>query len=148
MTVGWLEAYAHLVAGVLLVGQALFWVIMAAALGREESGTEATRLLGTINRGRWPPAGIPSPVRLPFPALGWLFLLVLAVTGILMLPGPTSPAELLGTRYGSILAVKLGLFGLLLIGHAIATFRPRRWLAFLNGGLAILIVCVSGLLRH
>lgn len=146
MTIGWLAAFAHIVAGVLFVGQALFWVIMASALAREEGPAETTRLLGRINRGRWPPAGTPGPVRFPFPALGWLFLLALAVTGVLMLPGP--PRELLGSRYGSVLAVKLSLFGLLLAGHAIATFRPRRWLAFVNGGVAILIVCVSGLLRH
>lgn len=147
MTVSWLEAFVHLVAGVLFVGQALFWVIMATALSREEGATEATRLLGRINRSPWPPTGTPGPLRLPFFALAWLFLLGLAVTGVLMLiEGP--PWELLGPRYRSVLTLKLALVGLLLVGHAIATLRPRRWLAFVNGGMAILVVCVSALLRH
>ncbi|HUP00994.1 MAG TPA: hypothetical protein VM737_05670 [Gemmatimonadota bacterium] len=150
MTLYLLEVYAHLVSGVLLIGYALFWVVMAIGVGREGD----SRLLAVINGSRWPPAGLPRGLRLPLPWLGWAFLLALAVTGLLLLhirgltPDALFSAEALAGRFGRLMAVKLMLFGLLVLGHAAATFRPRRWLAFTNGGLALVIVLVSVLIRR
>ena len=143
-----LAAYAHIVATVLLVGYALFWVVMTTTI-REEEGPESMGLLGLIQRGRWPPGGVPKPLRLTLPALGWAFLLALFLTGALLVVsgGRTWDAWLAG-RSGGWPVAKLTLFVLLVVGQAIATMRPRRWLAYVNGGLAMMIVLVSALLRH
>ncbi len=144
-----MEAFLHLVAGVLLVGQCLFWVVMAVALGRETGAQESVRLLETINRGAWPPVGVPRALRLSLPVLGWCFLLALGATGgLLVARHAPFPDGLFAGHFGHVLAAKMALFCLLLVGHAIATFRPRRGIAFVNGALALLIVGVSALLRH
>ena len=59
-------AYLHLVSAILATGYALFWVVMAVTLGREEPA-DAKRLLGVVRSSRWPPAG---PLRLPLPVRG------------------------------------------------------------------------------
>jgi hypothetical protein len=140
MTPAFLPHYVHLVVSVLLTGYALFWVIMAIGLGREESPAEGSRLLRVINAGRWPP-GIPWSLRLPFPGVAWLFLLVLAATGLALMPGVPG-------AIGPVLGVKLGLVVLLVAGHGVATWRPTRGLAFVNGAVALAILLLSILLRR
>jgi hypothetical protein len=140
MTPAFLPHYVHLVVSVLLTGYALFWVIMAIGLGREESPAEGSRLLRVINAGRWPP-GIPWSLRLPFPVVAWLFLLVLTITGaVLMFRVPVA--------IGPVLGVKLGLVVLLVTGHGVAVWRPSRELAFLNGAVTLSIVLLSTLIRR
>ncbi|MGH6689338.1 MAG: hypothetical protein ACREF4_01465 [Gammaproteobacteria bacterium] len=143
-----LAAYAHIVATVLLIGYALFWVVMTTAICKEE-GQGSVGLLNLVQRGRWPPGGIPKRLRPTLPALGWVFLVALFLTGALLLVsgGRTWDAWITG-RSGGWPVAKLALFVLLVTGQAIATLRPRRWVAYVNGGLAMMIVVVSALLRH
>ncbi len=154
MTTYLIEAWLHLVAGILLVGNALFWVVMAIGVGRASNPAESTRLLGVINAGRWPHVAVPRALRLPFPAVAWTFLLVLAITGVLLMErhGAMLGAVLTGStpadRFAGLLGAKLALFGLLIAGQVGATVSPRRWLAFLNGGLTLAIVVLSALLRR
>jgi len=142
MTSYHLFAYLHIVLVILLVGYTLFWVIMALAVALEEAPTETGRLLGVINAGRWPPGGVPYAMRLRFPWLGWLFLALLGLTGGLLFTA-------VGDRVSpGVIHAKLALFGLLVVGHALATRRPTRPLAFFNGACALAIVLLSALLRH
>jgi hypothetical protein len=146
--------WLHLVAGILLMGNALFWVVMATGAARSSSQPEdAAGLLGQINSGRWPHVIVPRPLRLPFPALAWVFLVVLGSSGIFLLqsratPGAVSPESVLQDRFAELLRVKLALLGLLLLGQVQLTVEPRRWLAFVNGALALAIVGVSVLLER
>jgi hypothetical protein len=146
--------WLHLVAGVLLVGNALFWVVMTTGAARSSSRSEdAARLLGQINSGRWPHVIVPRSLRLPFPALAWIFLVVLGLSGVFLLqdretPATVSSEAVLQGRFGELLRVKLGLLGVLLLGQVQLTVEPRRWLAFVNGALALAIVGVSVLLER
>ena len=148
MGLAWLSAYAHVVATVLLAGYMLYWVVMTAAIRSQRAG-DSDRLLDLVRGGRWPPVGVPRSMRLPLPALGWLFLLALLLTGVLMLvsAGRTWDAWLAGPS-GRWLMLKLVLFALLIGGHLAVMLRPGWWLACLNGALTMLIVIVSALLRH
>ena len=146
--------WLHLVAAVLLMGNALFWVVMTIGAARSSSQPEdAARLLGLINSGRWPHVIVPRPLRLPFPALAWIFLVVLAVSGIFLVQsretvGAVLREPILQDRFAELMRVKLALVGLLLVGQVQLTVEPRRWLAFVNGALALAIVSVSVLLER
>jgi hypothetical protein len=146
--------WLHLLAGILLMGNALFWVVMATGVARSPSRPEdAAGLLGLINSGRWPHVIVPRPLRLPFPVLAWIFLVVLGLSGIFLLQGrdtavALSPESILQERFAELFRVKLALLGLLLLGQVQLTLEPRRWLAHLNGALALGILGVSALLER
>ena len=145
--------WIHLVAGILLMGNALFWVVMAIGAARSAPPAESAHLLGLINSGRWPHVIVPRPLRIPFPALAWIFLVVLGVSGAFLLQshgtsGAVGPESGIEDRFAEFMRVKLALLGLLLLGVVQATVEPRRWLAFVNGGLALTIIAVSVLLER
>jgi hypothetical protein len=133
------SAYVHLVAGVLLTGYALFWAILALSLGRQSEDAAVRRLLGLANSARWPHVGVPAALRLRWPAVGWIFLLVTALTGVLLLAG---------AAFSVILAVKLVLFLVLLGSQLMLTLRPAPAVACLNCAVVVLIIAASALLRH
>lgn len=66
-----LSVFVHLFFSLLLVGLALFWVIMGIALSRRFAPGEATRLLGVAQASRWPHVGVPYQWRLPLPWITW-----------------------------------------------------------------------------
>jgi hypothetical protein len=130
-------AYLHLVFTMFLVGYVLYWAIMAVSLRRDFAPAETERLLGIVNRSRWPHVLVPWRLRLPLPLMGWGFLAVLAITGLVLMAG---------FGLGAILALKIALvvlFALIQIG---LTRRPARALIMVNFALAVAIVAVSGLL--
>jgi hypothetical protein len=132
-------AYVHLVAGVLLTGQALFWAMLALSLARDAEPPEVGRLLGVARGARWPHVGLPVALRLPLPLVGWTFLVATALTGVLLLPGTSFSGMLLG---------KLLLFAILLGSQLLLTLRPTSARAYVNLGVVVLIVAASALLRH
>ena len=145
--------WLHLVAAILLVGNALFWVVMAIGAARSTSPAESAHLLGLINSGRWPHVIVPRPLRLPFSALAWIFLLVLGVSGVFLLQrhgslGAVASESGTGVRFAELMRVKLALLGLLLLGLVQSTVGPRRWLTFVNGGLTLTVIAVSVLLER
>jgi hypothetical protein len=155
MTIELIGHWLHLVSAILLVGNALFWVVMTIGVRRSADPTEAARLLGVINAGRWPHVAVPRALRLPFPALAWAFLVVLGLTGLLLLQADqgalfgSSTSEIAAhPRFDGLMRTKLALFGLLVLGQVQVTLEPRRWLAFVNGGLVLAIVAVSALLER
>jgi hypothetical protein len=132
-------AYVHLVAGVLLTGQALFWAMLALSLARDSDPPKVERLLGVARGARWPHVGVPMALRLPLPYVGWTFLVATALTGVLLLAGASFSGMLLG---------KLLLFAILLGSQLLLTLRPTSARAYLNLAVVVLIVAASALLRH
>jgi hypothetical protein len=132
-------AYVHLVAGVLLTGQALFWAMLALSLARDSEAPKVQRLLGVARGARWPHVGVPVALRLSLPLVGWTFLVATALTGVLLLPGTSFSGMLLG---------KLLLFVILLGIQLLVSLRPTPARAYANLAVVVLIVAASALLRH
>ncbi|MGH6905382.1 MAG: hypothetical protein ACREIR_21905 [Geminicoccaceae bacterium] len=130
-------AYLHLVFTMFLVGYVLYWAIMAVSLRRDLAPPETLRLLGIVNRSRWPHVLVPWRLRLPLPFMGWGFLAVLVITGLVLMAG-------YGLR--AILALKIALVVLFALIQVGLTQRPARALIMVNFALALAIVIVSGLL--
>ena len=79
------SVFAHIFFSILLVGMALFWIIMHTALRRRFDAAETIRLLNVAQGARWPHVAIPHAWRLPLPWLGWAIILALFGSGILNL---------------------------------------------------------------
>lgn len=99
-----LFVYAHIVTAVVLVGYALFWVVMSAAAKREPvSEAERARLIDTARNARWPLSG----GKLSLKAVGWLLLIAVAVTGALAFPARFSLERLFsGATPGNAMLAK------------------------------------------
>jgi hypothetical protein len=130
-------AYLHLVFTMFLVGYVLYWAIMAVSLRRDFAPAETERLLGIVHRSRWPHVLVPWRLRLPLPLMGWGFLAVLAITGLVLMAG---------FGLGAVLALKIALVVLFASIQVGLTRRPARALIMVNFALALAIVIVSGLL--
>jgi hypothetical protein len=130
-------AYLHLVFTMFLVGYVLYWAIMVVSLGRDLAAPETERLLGIANRSRWPHVLVPWRLRLPLPLMGWGFLAVLVITGLVLMAS---------YALGPLLALKVALVLLFALVQAPLTRRPGRALIMVNFALALAIVVVSGLL--
>jgi hypothetical protein len=149
MIVRWL----HLVTGILLVGNALFWVVMTIGVSRSADAAESASLSKAITSGRWPHVLVPKPLRVPLPALAWVFLVVLAMSGLLLLDrhGGSLGSILIGSdagdRFARLMRAKLAVVGLLIVG-LVLNLRPRRWLALINGALLLGVVAISALLNR
>ena len=132
-------AYLHLVFTMFLVGYALYWAIMVAALRRDFAPAETERLLETANRSRWPHVVVPWRLRLPLPFMAWGFLAILAVTGLGLMAS---------YGFSAVLALKLALVATFALIHIALTRRPARALIVVNLVLALIIVVLSGLLAR
>jgi hypothetical protein len=142
-----LIVYVHIVATVFWVGYALFWTIMAGTLSRSVPAPESSHYLQLLQHATWPPKGMPAPYRLPFPALGWVALAVLMLTGALMLQqqGLTLQQLVAGT-VNPFLVAKLGLVAVLCLCQLLLSIQPRVQLMPVNLGLALGVVVLSVLL--
>jgi hypothetical protein len=142
-----LIVYVHIVATVFWVGYALFWTIMAGTLSRSVSAPESHHYLQLLQNATWPPKGLPVPYRLSFPALGWVALAVLVLTGVVMLQqqGLTLQQLVTGTVNPFLLA-KLGLVVALCLCQLLLSIQIRVPLIPVNLGLALGVVVLSVLL--
>lgn len=77
-----LSVFAHIFFSILLVGLALFWVIMDVALKRRFAPAEAAGFLGAAQASRWPHVVVPWSLRLPLPWLTWAVVAVTWASGI------------------------------------------------------------------
>lgn len=130
-------AWLHIVLGIVLAGQALFWVVMLAALRQRFGATGALPLLQDAKGARWPHVGVPERFRVPLPVVAWLTLMALAATGVLLI-GFT------GERAGLFWSLKLGLFGGVLVSQAVITIRPVAPAIIANFVLTLALMIVSG----
>ncbi|MGH6896768.1 MAG: hypothetical protein ACREJ5_09510 [Geminicoccaceae bacterium] len=130
-------AYLHLVFTMFLIGYVLYWAIMVVSLRRDFAPPETMRLLGIASRSRWPHVLVPWRLRLPLPLMGWGFLAVLVITGLVLMAS---------YRLDLILALKVALVLLFALIQVGLTRRPARALIMVSFALALGIVVLSGLL--
>ncbi|UCF94173.1 MAG: hypothetical protein JSW39_08445, partial [Desulfobacterales bacterium] len=77
--------YLHILAAICWIGFTLFWFLMVPPLRTDVNRKGNGDLIHQLEASKWPPSGIPSPVRLDFLYLGWSFLLASIITGIVLL---------------------------------------------------------------
>jgi len=77
-----LSIFAHILFSILLVGLALFWVVMDVALRRKFAPAEALSFLGFAQAARWPHVVVPWKLRLPMPWLTWAVVAVTWASGL------------------------------------------------------------------
>jgi uncharacterized membrane protein len=135
-----LSVFAHIVASVVLVGYGLFWAVMAAAARREPvSDSERARLLDITRRARWPLSG----GKLSLPAVGWLVLIGVVVTGALCFSARFSLDRLFdGGRANVVLIAKL-VFVVVLAVCLPKVASTRVWPAFVSLAVALTTVVAS-----
>jgi hypothetical protein len=132
-----LSVFAHVFFSVLLVGLALFWIIMSTVLQRRFGAEETDRLLQLVNESRWPHVAVPFRWRLPLPWISWLTLLGLWGTGVLN-------AKLRDMPEGILWWTKIGLFVAILTTQVSLMRRLGPAKIRLNFALLIAMVIVSG----
>lgn len=76
-----LSVVAHVFFSILLVGLALFWVVMEVALRRRFAPAEARGFLASAQASRWPHVVVPWKLRLPMPWLAWAVVAVTWASG-------------------------------------------------------------------
>lgn len=130
-------AYAHIIFSILLVGQALYWMIMTIALSRRHDPAEAERLLQIANRARWPHVVVPPALRIPLPWIGWLTIAALLVTGAVSV-------MLRGFAGDLLWWIKFGLVVAIAIVQVPLTRRPQAVLVRVNFALVVAAIVVSG----
>jgi len=130
-------AFVHIIFSILLVGQALYWMIMVTALNKRHGAAEADRLLQAANRARWPHVVVPHSMRLPLPWIAWLTLAAIAGTGAISL-------ALRGFSGDLLWWIKLGLFVAIAIVQVPLTRRPAAGLTRINFALVISAIVISG----
>jgi len=132
-----LSVAAHIFLSIILVGFALFWVIMYTALGRRFRADETARLIGIVKDARWPHVAVPYQWRLRLPWLVSLTLVALWGTGVMN-------AKLHGTPEGVLWWTKMGLFFAIIACHALMSRGSSPRLGRVNFALVLVMVVVSG----
>ena len=132
-----LSVVVHIFLSIILVGFALFWVIMYTALGRRFASQETERLMGIVKQARWPHVAVPWQWRLRLPWLASLTLIALWGTGV-------ANAKLHGTPEGPLWWTKMALFLLIIGCQVLWSRRSSAPLGWLNFALVLVMVVVSG----
>jgi hypothetical protein len=131
-----LSVWLHIVFGIVLVGQALFWFVMLVALRRRFDAT-ATRQWLTIAKGaRWPHVLVPYALRLPLPVVAWSTLVVLVLTGIHLISQTHLPQ-------GNFWAAKLWLLAGIALTQGLLSWRPIPPVIVVNLLLTLSMMMVS-----
>ena len=127
----------HIFLSIVLVGFALFWVIMYTALGRRFAPNETERLLGIVKQARWPHVVVPWQLRMRLPWLVWLTLVALWGTGVANVKLHASPE-------GPLWWTKMVLFLVIIGCQVLWSRRSSASLGWLNFALVLVMVVVSG----
>ena len=125
--------YVHVLAVVFVVGYGLYGAILVLA-GADDALLE--RAFGS----RWPPPGLPAPVRLPVFALGSVVFLVAALTGFALLST--------GRGSASEYAPKLTLVGLAFALQVTLAVRPGRVVLAAHFLVLLAVVAVAAMLSR
>lgn len=139
MSWSFVVVYAHVVGAVFFVGYFLFWALLTTATWREFSGTAAERLLQAARAAAWPLPGY----KLSLPLIGWLLLIFMVGSGVLVIVSGTPVTGSLSTE---MIHALRGVKAFLLV--ALVACMPRLGasrapLAVMSLALALLIVAVS-----
>jgi hypothetical protein len=132
-----LSAIAHIVFAVVLVGQALFWFIMLAALRQRFAAADVDRYFGVLSGARWPHVAVPYRLRIPLAGMQWLVIALTVGTGFLLLSFRDAPENL-------VWWVKMMLLTASVIVQMRLTLGPSAALIRLNMGLVLAIVVMAG----
>ena len=153
MTLYLTAAYLHLVFGIVLIGYALFWLVMAYALRSRAADLDTGEMLAVIGRAGWPPFVAPPALRIPILGIGWLLVLAMLASGFALLGvHRITLGQLLGGGFGQggvagIALIKLTLLGLYAAVHAWFSLRPSPRLALVALLLVTAALCASAFLR-
>ncbi len=129
------SAYAHIILSILLMGFALFWLFMEAALRKRHGPVEGRELLAILARAAWPPGGVPESLRIPLPWLSLLVIAALVMTGI--------PGALARGTVSPLIAIKIGLFAAILSVQFLMARNLRTPLVRINFALVAAVIVVS-----
>lgn len=127
---------SHVLLAILIVGLALYWLIMDHALRARYSLTEATRLMSAARSLRWPPGGLPRSLRPTLPVLALLLVGAMLITGL-------SSVVLGGLPTGTAWFIKLGLILALVVHQWLLVLKHSTALVRTQFGIALLIVVLS-----
>lgn len=133
------SVFVHLLGAVGLVGMALFWFIMSAALRQRFDRRETDRLLLIVNAARWPHVGVPYRRRAPLPLVTWAILGLLLITGVVVGVAHGFPENALWWS-------KIGLLALIAAVQTALIRRPSPGLIRLNFASVLLVVAFSALM--
>ena len=133
------SVFVHILGAVGLVGMALFWFIMVAALKQKFDQKETGRLLLIVNSARWPHVGVPYRLRAPLPLATWAILGVLLLTGAIVGATQGFPANVFWWS-------KIGLLAVVIAVQLWLIRRPAPSLVRINFIAVLLIVVLSGLM--
>lgn len=131
-----IAVWLHLVLGIVLTGQALFWMVMLAGLRQRFGAAGAMPWLMEAKAARWPHVAVPQRLRLPLPLVAWATLAVLVATGALLFT--------LREPGGVFWTVKLVLLAGLVLAQAVLTVRPLPFVIIANFLLTLSLMVVSG----
>jgi len=146
--------FVHIMCAILWIGYVLFWLIITRPIERRFDSAESSRILGLVNHAEWPPRMIPSPVRLRFSQVAWVFLVVLALTGTVMAVhrGVTGTELLSGAflhaRFGQILTAKLAVVVLVVALQLRLARRPGTGVVLATTFAAVGLVILSTILAR
>jgi uncharacterized membrane protein len=146
--------YIHLLATIVWAGYILFWTIVIGSLSGASRASGHVQMVDILRRTSWPPVIIPQPYRLQFPWLGWLLLIVLLVTGVVLLHmrGITLQrflsSDLWSSPFGRILLAKLSLVTGLVVCHSWIVHRPAPRIIYPAMLATLVVVGLSVLLVH
>lgn len=130
-----ITVWLHIVLGITLAGQALFWMVMLTALRQRFGAAGAMPWLMEAKAARWPHVAVPQALRLPLPWVAWATLVAVCLSGVYI--GFTrEPAGLWWT-------VKLALLAGIAVMQLILTFRPVAVAIVGNFLLTLAIMVVS-----
>lgn len=129
-------AFVHIVFSIVLMGLALYWLIMESALRERHGAAEASRLLDVAMRARWPHVGVPPALRIPLPWTSWLAIAALAATG-------AAGVALRGVPGETLWWIKLALFVAVIVVQVPLTRTPTALLVRTNFALVAATILVS-----
>lgn len=133
-----LTVLLHIVLGVVLTGQALYWFIMLTALRQKFSAADAGHQLAIVSRARWPHVVVPWKLRIPLSLMSWLTIALVVATGLLLLefrPAPQRPAWW----------VKMGLLAAVAVVQLLLSRKPNAMAIRLNMALVLALMITSAL---
>jgi hypothetical protein len=129
--------WLHILLGIALVGQALFWVVMLASLRQRFGAAGAMPWLVAVKAARWPHVAVPYKYRLPLPLVAWATLLVASASGVLLVVWTREPQ-------GALWTAKLVLLAGVAILQVVLTVRPLPLAIIGNLLLTLAVMVVSG----
>jgi hypothetical protein len=131
-----ITVWLHIVLGITLTGQALFWMVMLAGLRQRFGAAGALPWLMDAKAARWPHVAVPQALRMPLPWVAWATLAVIVASGWFI--GLTHPPG------GMWWTVKLVLLAGIVLMQLVLTWRPVAFAIVGNFLLTLAIMVVSG----